>query len=168
MHKGLQACFDGGGYGTPRSSQQGHLWRVDGNIVRVQSTSPADWSRLKSATVIASGPVLDYPDKSTLKFSLHANATVQQVRGKRLPVDDPFAWLDRQFERGGAKMTRCLVENRYLRRFRKETATISVSVVEYSGILVVENADLFLAKRITGFGPAKAWGCGLILLSPAR
>jgi CRISPR system Cascade subunit CasE len=39
-----------------------------------------------------------------------------------------------------------------------------VGVLDFEGMLVVEAPELFLASVAQGFGRAKAFGCGLMLI----
>ncbi|MBI5510179.1 MAG: type I-E CRISPR-associated protein Cas6/Cse3/CasE [Deltaproteobacteria bacterium] len=53
------------------------------------------------------------------------------------------------------------------RLHRKGEAPIRFSTVDFEGVLVVRDPALFLAKVALGFGPQKAFGCGLMLLQRA-
>jgi len=47
---------------------------------------------------------------------------------------------------------------------RRKTGVISFSSIDLQGILTVQEPELFLARVRTGFGRAKAFGCGLMLI----
>jgi CRISPR system Cascade subunit CasE len=49
---------------------------------------------------------------------------------------------------------------------RKDGAPISVSVADFEGTLTVADPALFLAHLMSGFGRAKSYGCGLMLVRP--
>ena len=53
-----------------------------------------------------------------------------------------------------------------LGRRRRQGATLGV--LELAGLLEVTGPDLFLQALAGGFGRAKAWGCGLMLIRRAR
>lgn len=44
---------------------------------------------------------------------------------------------------------------------------IRFSVLDFEGVLEVSNPALFVAALARGFGRAKAFGCGLMLIRPA-
>jgi CRISPR system Cascade subunit CasE len=50
---------------------------------------------------------------------------------------------------------------------RKGEAPIRFSTLDFEGVLVVRDPARFIAKVATGFGPQKAFGCGLMLLRRA-
>lgn len=43
-----------------------------------------------------------------------------------------------------------------------------LATLEFSGVLAIRNPDLLLDVVRKGVGPAKGFGCGLLLLKPAR
>ncbi len=49
-----------------------------------------------------------------------------------------------------------------------EKSSLVFSTVDYQGRLVVKEADLFRSSLSSGFGSGKAYGCGLMLVAPAR
>lgn len=53
-------------------------------------------------------------------------------------------------------------------RHRGKKDAISVSVLAFDGFLTLTDPNLFLAKLIQGFGRARAFGCGLMLIRRAR
>jgi CRISPR system Cascade subunit CasE len=50
---------------------------------------------------------------------------------------------------------------------RKGEAPIRFSTLDFEGVLIVRDPARFLAKVALGFGPQKAFGCGLLLLMRA-
>lgn len=48
----------------------------------------------------------------------------------------------------------------------KSSSTIQISSVDYQGILTVNDAEIFTEQLLKGFGKAKAFGCGLMLIKP--
>ncbi len=117
-------------------------------------------------------------------FDLRANAVKCLVqrndqgerlrRGKRVPLIDPQelrAWIDRKAEQGGF----CIVDDRPLeigpmvkRHFRKFDHAACHGGVEFRGILEVTDRPQFQTTYYTGIGSAKAFGFGLLLLSPVK
>lgn len=58
--------------------------------------------------------------------------------------------------------------HRARRSFRraKDAPPVVLQTVTYEGRLTVEHPDTFRAGLVDGFGPAKAYGCGLMTLAP--
>jgi CRISPR system Cascade subunit CasE len=54
-----------------------------------------------------------------------------------------------------------------LRIARRGEKPARLSVLEFDGVLEVEDADRFVSSLHRGFGKAKAWGCGLMLIRRA-
>ena len=50
---------------------------------------------------------------------------------------------------------------------KRQNRTSHVAQVDYAGVLAVKDPDRFAAKLRAGFGRAKAYGCGLMLVRPA-
>lgn len=79
------------------------------------------------------------------------------------------AWMARQGTARGFEPRTTLVEGystMELGRRRREEATFGI--LDLTGILAVTDPEAFLAALATGFGRAKAWGCGLMLIRRAR
>lgn len=90
------------------------------------------------------------------------------------------AWLDRQAgEHGFAVLVEEVGETEekspllridgyeQLRIARRGEMPARLSVLEFDGVLEVADSDRFLAALHHGFGKAKAWGCGLMLIRRA-
>lgn len=134
-------------------------------------------------------PVLAAGDR--LAFSLRANATVAKpggpgVRGKRADVvmaairDVPPGaraaeraaavqregrkWLDTQGARAGFAV-RSLGDTTYRTLNIGRTGPAArIGVLDFEGVLEVCDPDVFAAALARGFGRAKAFGCGLMLV----
>lgn len=46
--------------------------------------------------------------------------------------------------------------------------SVSISTIDFSGILTVKDPEVFLNTLHQGVGPAKSFGCGLLLVRPSR
>ncbi|NLB00722.1 MAG: type I-E CRISPR-associated protein Cas6/Cse3/CasE [Methanomicrobiales archaeon] len=82
-----------------------------------------------------------------------------------------FAWLATKGEANGFSVTEGDVraDGYTQRRFRKRKGRhdISLSTIDYTGILTVVDPDLFRTALFDGIGPAKGFGCGLMMVRPA-
>ena len=82
-----------------------------------------------------------------------------------------FAWLERQADKAGFTVREEDVtvddyqQHRIPRKGRKET--MSFSSLDFDGLLEVRDPELFLSGIAHGFGAAKAYGCGLMLIRRA-
>ncbi len=137
-------------------------------------------------------PVLLAGDR--LAFSLHANPVVRRrdpSRGRstkhdivmdalrshpaderarrRLDAirDQGLAWLERQASKAGFVIgSRDVQVDGYEQRrvARRAGAPMSYSTLDFTGILTVSDPAAFLPALSNGFGAAKAYGCGLMLI----
>jgi CRISPR system Cascade subunit CasE len=123
----------------------------------------------------------DYFSHSAYRFSLLANPTKKlrvdnpdgsrKKNGRRVPItqrEDLIRWLARKGEAGGFTF-----DPEYLKTiprgrefFYKEGTQGTHTAVEFQGILTVCDPDLFVNAVRTGIGSAKAFGFGLIALTP--
>ena len=75
-----------------------------------------------------------------------------------------------KYKRRSARCRRCLAllsrrnAEETLRISRPGSAAIRLGTLEYEGSLVVRDPAAFLAGLFTGFGRARAFGCGLMLI----
>lgn len=75
-------------------------------------------------------------------------------------------WLCSQGERHGfiPKKDAVQVDGYRQHRTRRENRIIHFSTLDFTGLLTVTNPELFLNAIKRGLGPAKAFGCGLMLI----
>ena len=131
-----------------------------------------------------------------LNFMLRANATVargseQGKRGKpcdvvmdaifKLPLveradrrrtaveESGRAWLARQGERGGfaVNVREVQVPSYQVLRVEHSGPQARLGVLDLEGVLTVTDPTMFTERVRTGFGRAKAFGCGLMLVRRA-
>lgn len=97
------------------------------------------------------------------------------------------AWLEKQGARAGFRLVEAVVESigedglledrprpalrvegyRQHRIARRGSSPIRFSTLDFEGLLEVSDPEAFLAHVRAGFGPQKAFGCGLMLLRRA-
>lgn len=75
-------------------------------------------------------------------------------------------WLERELTKAGATLTGLDVESHSIARVIDGGARFGTS--EVSGQLRVEDPSRFLERHARGFGGARAFGCGLLLLRRAE
>ena len=179
--------------GEPREARrddaeprQGFLFRVEDNKpgqparVLVQSRQrpcPAD-----GVVLLASREVEPQPSAGQrLAFLLTANPVktikdtqAEQKPGKtrdtcRVPLqkeDDQRAWLARKLN-GAAEVEAVSVlphQPLFFRRNRRDNRAGKLVTVSFEGVLRVQDPALLVTLLENGIGPAKAFGCGLLLV----
>jgi CRISPR system Cascade subunit CasE len=132
-----------------------------------------------------------------LRFSLRANPVVSRFSGRdtrgtrhdvimnalhhvpreersdrrfSIAVEAGRTWLARQGQRHGFVIDRNVAVDGYesVRLPRPGGARpLAFSTVDFDGVLTVTNPEAFLAQLFMGFGHARAFGCGLMLIRRA-
>lgn len=184
-------------FGDSPDRRRDFLWRAKDRhgFLILSSRPPEDRHDLFSLEAKPFAPLLRTGQR--LRFSLRANPVVaippaQGQRGKRhdvvmhalrsVPPGQRGAarreaietagrgWLDRQAERAGFRVEHGVAIDGYeqLRIPRENAPAMRVSVLEFDGVLTVTDPDALLAAIARGFGRARAFGCGLMLIAPAR
>ena len=112
------------------------------------------------------------PSKHDVVFDALRNHAADQRAAHRLDVvrQQGFAWLERQARKAGFGVRE---QNTQIDRYqqhrisRRATEPMSFSTIDFDGVLTVDRPDQFIAAIAHGFGSAKAYGCGLMLLRRA-
>ena len=82
-----------------------------------------------------------------------------------------LVWLDRQADRAGFAVEAgdVSIDGYRQHRVRRKNGRdcMSFSTLDFDGVLEVQHPALFLSAITHGFGPAKAFGCGLMLIRRA-
>lgn len=123
------------------------------------------------------------------RFRLAANPTVSlrpsgddRPRGKRhahVTAGHQLEWLLKRTEQNGftilpdsAGNPHAIVTGRDVLRFRRGTdgtgRTVTLTKVVIDGVLEVSDPNALRHALVTGIGPAKGYGCGLLTLAPLR
>ncbi len=90
----------------------------------------------------------------------------------RMPVARQVGqtWLEGQGARHGFTPDQVSVADYSVRRLSRgsgRSAPVTFGVLDMTGLLQVHDPDIFLAALVRGFGRAKAFGCGLMLIRRA-
>jgi CRISPR system Cascade subunit CasE len=97
----------------------------------------------------------------------HELGWMEDEAGRSLPPDAPRAWLERQGQRAGFAVLDLTVLAYAQVRLPRRGGDVRFSAVDLEGRIGVERPEDFLAAVVNGFGKAKAFGCGLMLLRRA-
>lgn len=173
------------------------LWREEkpGMFMTLSARPPVDPHDLFVLDHQAFSPALAVGDR--LAFSLRANATVARSAGpgarshradvvmdalnsiapgaraearRDAVVSAGRLWLAAQGSSGGFTPDSDVAVDGYDQRRlpRDQGAALRFSSLDFDGRLTVTDPSLFIRQLATGFGRAKAFGCGLMLIRRAR
>ncbi len=88
-----------------------------------------------------------------------------------LVQQESVRWLSLRGDNGGYRLCEDRVIAGGYRKMQfshgRKKNSISISVVDCDGVLQVTDPDLFLRMLYTGLGPAKGFGCGLMMIKRA-
>lgn len=173
------------------------LWREEGpgRFMTLSAREPADRHDLFRVEPKPFEPALRAGDR--LRFALRANPVValpgaRGQRGRRADVvmhklhavprgearaaareaiipEAGRAWLAKQGDRHGFAPEGEVGVDGYetIRLPRPGAKPVQYGVLEFDGVLVVRDPDAFLARLGEGFGRARSFGCGLMLIRRA-
>lgn len=173
------------------------LWRQEapGRFLTLSARRPREDSPLFAVESKPFAPALRPGDR--LAFALRANPTVQAHgpgdrsrrsdvvmhalqmasspdRAARRPTvirEAGAAWLARQGERHGfdPDQERLAVDGYEQHKVPRagRRALIRFSTLDFEGLLTVKEPEAFVARLLQGFGRARAFGCGLMLIRRA-
>ena len=99
-----------------------------------------------------------------------SGADSRAARRMDVAMDAARMWLDCQGERRGFSVNELAVEDyrvSKLERQRQGSKEATFGVLDLRGLLTVRNPEIFTGALFTGFGRAKAYGCGLMLVRRA-
>ncbi|KAA9157938.1 type I-E CRISPR-associated protein Cas6/Cse3/CasE [Amycolatopsis acidicola] len=191
MHRTLMSAYPELPPTTVARQTHGILWRLDshrgGFTQYVQSHTEPDWTKLPDGHLTTPAetrplqPVLDAVAAGR-KFAFRLVANPTKCDGKtrrRIPFRQPadqIDWLIRQGERHGFAIPAAArglpdIATTPITKItgqKNQTTKITVEPVRFDGHLLVTDPAAFTAALTNGIGRAKAYGCGLISLAPAR
>lgn len=141
---------------------------VERNVLGTKLLASRDYPlNLKEAQrlrfLLLGNPVKTINDESG---RLNAKGEVKKCRVPLIHEEEWRAWLERKLE-GCATLQTLIAEKRLPLNFRKtkEKRVGKIQPVSFQGILTVQNASAVHDLVVTGVGPAKAFGCGMLSLA---
>jgi len=184
---------DFGSVHVQRSNAEAFLFRIDPlpggrAMVLVQSAVQPDWGyAFSNAVFLLAGPPsgkhfeVSLREGDSYRFRLQANPTRKietktgddgkKSHGKRVPVPNERLedWLLLRAQRCGFRIREMAVQAGYL-NFSKgpDKQGSRLRTARYDGVLEVTDPSCLGESVISGIGPAKAFGCGLLSLAPAN
>lgn len=189
MHAAVLAAFPDG-HATP-TTQARVLWRLDDAnhdvVLYVVSPTPPDLTHLVETVGRPTygwetrdyRPLLDkIAAGDRWAFRLRANpvhnarradGTQRGQRVAHVTVKQKAAWFLRQAEHNGFSLPGTepdiVVRSQQTVRFTRGPRTVTLSTAIFEGQLHIEDPERLRAALITGIGPAKGYGCGLLTLA---
>lgn len=102
------------------------------------------------------------------------DARLERKSGQKLPVQEVLQpageqWLSSRAAKYGFSLYPEALQIHSYRQHRlpkKGKKPVRISTLDYDGILEVINPELFMQTLVRGLGPAKGFGCGLLLVRP--
>ena len=177
-------------YSDSRDRARDFLFRQTrpGEWITLGSRPPIDQHSLFELESTPFAPVLSAGDR--LAFSLRVNATVSRVtangksarhdvvmnalsnlpREKRAAArpeimrSEAYDWMTRQGAEHGFALSSVTVDGYDRVKMPRRNGAAVFGVLDLSGVLTVTDPAAFLAKLGSGFGRARAFGCGLMLV----
>jgi len=75
-------------------------------------------------------------------------------------------WLMQRAKRCGFSASESVIHVEAYQQHKspKRSRSIAYSTIDFSGVLTVDNPERFIESLKAGIGPAKAFGCGLMLV----
>lgn len=157
---------------------------TDGTInILTQSPHSPNWFALANTGALAATPQqwttpTTFAEGQSLQFQLTANPSRRSAHTKRRRSiagrDEQLAWLQRRGTHAG--FTIAQADTAQLPAVRSHTKSkpaeqrdttadiFAINPVQYRGILTVTDPIKLAHSILAGIGPAKAYGCGLLLL----
>lgn len=170
------------------------LWREerDGSFLTLSARPPLQTDLFEPHQVKPYAPALAPGEH--LDFLLRANATRMRRGGKREDVvkasidaleqheragqrmeiasSEGRAWLERQGEKSGFKVVAAVAEDYATRSLPRpgvsQRNAMKLGILDLSGRIEITDPSLFLTQMAQGFGRAKSFGCGLMLIRRAQ
>ncbi|NHN90915.1 type I-E CRISPR-associated protein Cas6/Cse3/CasE [Acetobacter sicerae] len=170
------------------------LWREerDGSFLTLSARPPLQTDLFQPHQVKPYAP--DLSPGEHLDFLLRANATRMRRGGKREDVvkaaidaleqreragrrmeiasSEGKAWLERQGEKSGFRVMTAVAEDYATLSLPRPGASrgnaMKLGILDLSGRVEITDPALFITQMAQGFGRAKSFGCGLMLIRRTR
>ncbi len=100
------------------------------------------------------------------KCKARMSASNGEVSIQELIVDSCGKWLEKRAQENGFKTLQFRADGYQQIRFNKSKDSVPVrySSIDITGVLEVVNQKLFVDMLLSGLGPEKGFGCGLMLV----
>ena len=164
LHRLLWKAFPGEGV-----KRRPFLFRSesDGKALSVIMLSDSEPLETEGNALLRASPFDIRLTSSPYAFSLRANPIKRLSQARcRVPLvgeESLLDWLTRKMG-GICTLEKVTIRHREEMHFRKEGIPGKIVSVDYEGLLFPRDPEALLLLMKQGIGPAKAFGCGLLLL----
>lgn len=195
MHAAVLAAFPSAGDDSPAERV---LWRVDSSgptslLYIVSPRKPdlthlveqAGWPATSTWLTRDYQPLLDsLASGQRWGFRLTANVTISKrlaedaKRSKRyghVTVTQQQDWFIARAKSLGFSVPtnkdeskQLAIHDRQVKQFRRQDQQVTLSTATFDGVLEITDAAALRTALVSGIGPAKAYGCGLLTLAPVQ
>ncbi|MCF4152273.1 type I-E CRISPR-associated protein Cas6/Cse3/CasE [Dethiosulfovibrio sp. F2B] len=142
-------------------------WEKQFRSISVLMLSQNEPRKFQGATFHRSSVFDPRIDEGPYIFTVRANPVKRLAEARcRVPLVGEQAlveWLNRKME-GICEIEDVTVQSRSEIYFKKRDMAGKIVTVDYRGILRPKNGEALLSLMKKGLGPAKAFGCGMLLL----
>lgn len=137
-----------------------------GKVLMLSSIEPSSTGTPALRLLRSSKFTPNFISGQRLLFNLRANPVRMLNHDKnRVPLirhEDIIGWLSRKLE-DVAEITYADIAGRKAFYFKKGSRSGKIVAVDFHGLLSVKNPNRFVEIMLHGVGPAKGFGCGLLL-----
>lgn len=170
-----------------------YRFETDGGLPRIYTVSeraPAADTDIWNIDTKIYNP--DLTEGQSLRFSLRANPVItrhdenkkhqrhdvvmdykrqkkKQVAQSEAIQEAGSAWISSRGERLGFSVESVIAGGYRRRTFQKTNGSkMTIATLDFDGVLTVTDPDRFIQSLYSGIGPAKGFGCGLMLVKPIQ
>lgn len=179
MHAAVEASF-------ADNDNTRKLWRIDYYMgkpyILIFSSNKPDFTSFINQFGYTDelGEIKDYQkvydilrNNQEYRFRLSANPvySIKQENGKRgkivphITIAQQEEWLKKKSEKIGFALGDFSIVRRDIKKFVRQNKYVTLSIVEYEGVLKITDAEIFRKTVTQGIGRAKSYGCGLLTLA---
>ena len=156
-----------------KPTEGGHLWRIETKrfAPRLRGGELLDFTLRANPVVTRDGKRHDVVMDAKKALAAGGSPPSDRPSQAELVQEHGGAWLERRAEKHGFEVVAGTLraESHQVHRFQKPSGrTVHVATCDFQGVLRVQAPDLLLTSMASGIGPAKGFGCGLLLVKRHR
>jgi CRISPR system Cascade subunit CasE len=151
----------------------GHLWQVETQrfAPRVEAGELLDFTLRANPVVTRNGKRHDVVMDAKKALAAEGVPPAERPTQAELVQEHAGAWLERRVAKHGFSLVTGTLraEGHQVHRFQKPSGRpVHVATCDFHGVLRADDPDRLLESIANGIGPAKGFGCGLLLLKRHR
>ncbi len=130
------------------------------NLIATRTLDPRPTAGQRLAFIVTANPIKNIKDQQVAQKPGKRRAT---CRVPLIREDDQRAWLARKLD-GAAEVEAVSVLPHQPVFFRRGNRGGKLVTITYEGVLAVQDPQALVRHLANGIGPAKAFGCGLMMV----